>query len=76
MDKFLSGSSQLKFGEGRGMEEDQLARQIQSVCDHAKERHYTQTQFDMLNGFEFTITRCINCHKTLVFEAKKFGSKS
>lgn len=58
------------------MEEDSLVRQIQSACDHAKERHYIQTQFDMLNGFEITITRCINCHKTLAFEAKKFGNKS
>jgi len=57
------------------MEEESVIRH-QSVCDHAKERHYTQKQFDMLNGFELTITRCINCHKTLGFEAKKFGSKS
>ena len=56
------------------MEEDRLISQNQAMCDHAKERHYTQTQFDMLNGFELTITRCINCHKTLALEAKKLGN--
>jgi len=55
------------------MEEDRPVTFIQATCDHTKERHYTQTQFDMLNGFELTITRCINCHKTLSMEAKKIG---
>jgi len=55
---------------------DRLFTHFQSACYHAKERHYTQTQFDMLNGFELTITRCINCHKTLTLEAKRLGSKS
>jgi len=55
------------------MEEDMLVTTIQANCDHAKERHYTQRQFDILNGYEINVTRCINCHKTLAMEAKKFG---
>jgi hypothetical protein len=61
------------------MEEDQvdtLVANMQANCDHAKQRHYTRTQFDILNGYELTITRCINCHKTLTLEAKKFGDKT
>lgn len=56
------------------MEEDMLVTTIQANCDHTKERHYTQRQFDILNGYEIHVTRCINCHKTLSLEAKKFGN--
>jgi hypothetical protein len=58
------------------MEEDMLFVARQANCNHAKEKHYIQRRFDILNGYEFNITRCINCHKTLVMEAKKFGKAS
>ncbi|MGD6808286.1 MAG: hypothetical protein ACQCN3_01165 [Candidatus Bathyarchaeia archaeon] len=54
------------------MEEDMLVVTRQANCNHAKERQYTQRRFDILNGYEFKITRCINCHKTLYLDAKKF----
>jgi hypothetical protein len=53
---------------------DSLFSVAQATCDHAKERHYTQTEFDILKGFELTVTRCINCHKTLALQAKKVGN--
>jgi hypothetical protein len=53
------------------MGEDRLVSVSQIICDHAKQRRYTQTRFDILNGFELVLTRCINCHKILAFEAKK-----
>lgn len=56
------------------MEEDGIVSIDQANCNHAKERHYTQREFDVLNGFELRITRCINCHKTLTFEAKRIGA--
>ncbi len=46
---------------------------LQANCDHASHRQYKQRRFDVLNGFELNLTRCINCHKTLVIEVKKFG---
>ena len=55
------------------MAEDSLVSISQTICDHAKQRHYTQTRFDILNGFEIVLTRCINCHKILIFEAKKLN---
>lgn len=55
-------------------EEDTIVAALKGNCNHAKERHYTQRQFDILNGYELHITRCINCHKTLALEAKKFGN--
>jgi hypothetical protein len=58
--------------EGR-MEEDRLISISQVSCDHAKQRRYTQTRFDILNGFELVLTRCINCHKILALEAKKLS---
>jgi hypothetical protein len=56
--------------EGR-MKTDRLISISQATCDHAKQRQYTQTHFDILEGFEIVLTRCINCHKILAFEAKK-----
>jgi hypothetical protein len=47
----------------------------QAACNHTKERHYTQRNFDMLNGFEFVFTRCMNCHKILIIDAKKLGNQ-
>jgi len=55
------------------MKEDRLFLLSQVSCDHAKQRRYTQTRFDILNGFELVLTRCINCHKILAFEAKKLN---
>ena len=59
-----------ELGEGR-MEEERLTSVSQVSCDHAKQRRYTQRRFDILNGFELVLTRCINCHKILILEAKK-----
>jgi hypothetical protein len=56
--------------EGR-MRENRLVAISQATCDHAKQRRYTQTRYDILNGFELVLTRCINCHKILTFEVKK-----
>jgi len=56
------------------MEEDRLVSFSQVSCDHGKQRRYIQRRFDVLNGFEVVLTRCINCHKILAFEAKKLGS--
>ena len=59
---------------GKGeMAEDRLVSISQATCEHAKQRHYTQTRFDILNGFEIVLTRCINCHKILNLEAKKLN---
>jgi hypothetical protein len=55
------------------MEEDRLFEVLRQSCDHTKEKHYTQKQYDILNGYELILTKCINCHKTLALEAKKFG---
>ena len=40
-------------------------------CNHQKHQAYTQRRFDILNGFEFTLTRCLNCHKIIGMDAKK-----
>jgi hypothetical protein len=64
----LRAESELR--EGR-MEEDRLVSISQVTCDHWKQRLYKQTRFDILNGFELVLTRCINCHKILAFEVKK-----
>ena len=61
-----------KLREGR-MEEDRLDSISQAICDHTKQRRYTQTRYDILNGFELVLTRCINCHKVLAFEVKKLN---
>lgn len=53
------------------MDEERLVDTIQSNCDHSTDRLYTQRCFDILNGFELTFTRCINCHKIVSLEAKK-----
>ena len=57
----------------RRMEEDRLISVSQVTCDHAKQKRYTQTRFDILNGFELILIRCINCHKVLALEAKKLN---
>jgi hypothetical protein len=53
------------------MDKERLASVCQVTCDHAKQRRYTRTQFDILNGFEVVLTKCINCHKTLALDVKK-----
>jgi hypothetical protein len=55
------------------METDKLVSISQAACDHAKQRSYKQTRFDILNGFEVVLTRCINCHKILALEVKKLN---
>jgi len=64
--------AKVELREGR-MEEDRLVSISQVTCDHGKQRWYTQTRFDILNGFELVLTRCINCHKILAFEVKKLN---
>ena len=54
------------------MEEDNLLAMRQVYCSHQKQEMYTQRRFDILNGFEFNLTRCLNCHKIVELEAKKF----
>jgi hypothetical protein len=57
------------------MDEERLVDTSQPSCDHDAERLYTQRCFDILNGFELTFTRCINCHKIVSLEAKKLDAK-
>jgi hypothetical protein len=54
------------------MEKDILFEERQLNCAHEKQKVYNQRQFDMLNGFELNFTRCLNCHKIVELEAKKF----
>ena len=54
------------------MGRDTLVTVSQALCDHTKQRVYTQRGFDILKGFELTETKCINCHKILVLEIRKF----
>jgi len=53
------------------MEDEAVETVQQAVCEHAKQRWYVQRRFDILNGFEVVLTRCINCHKTMTLEIKK-----
>ena len=55
------------------MKGDMLASARQLACDHASHQSYAQKRFDIINGFELNLTRCINCHKTVTLEVKKFG---
>ena len=56
------------------MEEDILFSTRQLNCIHEQEV-YTQRRFDILNGFEFNLTRCLNCHKIVGLDAKKFSKQ-
>lgn len=56
--------------EGR-MDKERLTTLSQVTCDHAKQKHYNQTRFDILNGFELVATKCCACHKTLALKVKK-----
>lgn len=53
------------------MDKERLTAVSQLVCDHAKQRRYSISQFDILNGFEIIATKCSNCHKMLALEVKK-----
>ncbi len=55
------------------MQGDEYLTVRQAICEHATHRSYAQRRFDILNGFELNLTRCINCHKTLELDVKKFG---
>jgi hypothetical protein len=55
------------------MEEEAYVTVKQARCVHGKERWYVQRRFDILNGFEIVLTRCINCHKTMEIEVKKLN---
>jgi len=55
------------------MEGDESLSSTQVLCDHAKHRTYSQRRFDILKGFELNETRCINCHKIVTLNIKKFG---
>ena len=54
------------------MDEERLVETSQLSCNHENQRLYMDRRFDVLNGFELTYTRCINCHKTVSLEVKKF----
>lgn len=56
------------------MDTERLVDTGQLNCNHENQRLYTQRCFDILNGFELTFTRCINCHKIVSLEAKKFAN--
>ncbi len=53
------------------MDEERLVETSQRNCSHGSDGLYTQRCFDILNGFELTFTRCINCHKIVSLDAKK-----
>ena len=57
------------------MEEDILFEVSQLNCSHQKQELYKQRRFDILNGFEFNLTRCLNCHKIVGLEAKKLSKQ-
>jgi hypothetical protein len=63
------------YNWGRRMDKEKLVDTFQLHCDHENQRLYTDRRFDVLNGFELTYTRCINCHKIVSLEAKKFSSQ-
>jgi hypothetical protein len=52
------------------MEEEILVSINQKNCNHWEHRKYTERNFDVLNGFEITVLRCGNCHKTLQMAVK------
>jgi hypothetical protein len=57
------------------MEVDILFNIRQLNCIHQKQELYLQRRFDILNGIEFKETRCLNCHKIVGLEAKKFSKQ-
>lgn len=57
------------------MDEETLVDTSQLNCSHKEQELYTERCFDILNGFELTFTRCLNCHKVVGLDAKKFGDR-
>ena len=55
------------------MEKERLISICQVTCNHGKQGHYSQTRFDILNGFKIVLTRCMNCHKIIGFKAEKLN---
>ena len=55
------------------MDADVLFNMRQLNCQHEKQESYNQRRFDILTGFDYTLTRCMNCHKIVGLEAKKFS---
>jgi len=53
------------------MREEELMLIRNNLCNHLQHRNYNQKRLDILNGFQLTLIRCINCHKVLSLEAKK-----
>ena len=53
------------------MDKERLTTLSQLTCNHAKQKPYKQTRFDILNGFEIVATKCSGCHKTLALQVKK-----
>ena len=45
------------------------------TCEHEKHQVYTQKRFDILGGLEFTLTRCVNCHKIVGMQARKSSKR-
>jgi len=65
----------IMVGEGRMDEEGLIETSSQLNCNHKENQLYTERCFDILNGFELIFTRCLNCHKVVSLEAKKFESR-
>jgi hypothetical protein len=57
------------------MEDDLLSYVSQPNCNHKKQQTYTERRFDVLNGFELTFTRCLNCHKIVALKAQKYNRR-
>ena len=54
------------------MDKERLVDASELNCNHRKQELYIERCFDILNGFELTFTRCLNCHRIVGLEAKKF----
>jgi len=57
------------------MDQERLVNSNQLICSHKEQEVYTERFFDILNGLELTFTRCLNCHKIVSLEAKKFEDR-
>lgn len=57
------------------MEEDMLFKNSQPNCTHQENQVYQQKRLDILNGFDLTLTRCLNCHKIMELEARKIAKQ-
>ncbi len=55
------------------MEDERLFYTGRPKCDHVSHQVYVQRRFDILNGLEFNLTRCLNCHKIVGLQARKFS---